>query len=81
MNDTIRYCYWVSPSQETNTPGFLPSIIKENQKGHFVCQLNKDDPILKYSKTIEEAEALVLLLNNSLELSEKDVLEIIGSSM
>ena len=74
-----RSCYWISPSQDPAVHGgFVPSIIYENEDGHFplVGKGEGSAPWI-WGKTLDEAEALAKSMNEKRGISEEEANEIL----
>lgn len=82
-----RFCYWVNPTsgpiQIGTQVGYILSAVEENQKGHSPMKGNpaKLQAPWVWGPTLEDAEAIAQRMNEKLGLSERDVAEIIASSM
>ena len=74
-----RSCYWISPSQDPAVHGgFVPSIIYENEDGHFPL-VGKDEGSAPWvwGKTLDDAEALAKSMNEKRGISEEEANEIL----
>ena len=74
-----RSCYWISPSQDpTVHGGFVPSIVYENEDGHFPLVGNGEGsaPYI-WGNTLEEAEAVAKSANERRDISEEEANEIL----
>ena len=76
---TTRSCYWIRPSQDpTVNGGYVPSIIYENEDGHYplVGKDESSEPWV-WGKTLEEAEAIAKSMNEKRGISEDEANEIL----
>jgi len=76
-----RFCYYVS-IHEHDEKGYVPSVVYEDQDGHFPLRGNQPFQQPWYVGTsYSEARAVVAKFNEELGLSPIDVIEIIAASM
>jgi hypothetical protein len=76
-----RWCYYV-PSEQRNSHGFIPSVVREGEGGHSPMIGNGAFAVPWYwGQTHEEAERVCAQANAELGLSEEDVIDIVSSSM
>ncbi len=68
-----RVCYYVPPSQD-HKDGYHPSIVKENESGHYRTDFNWGPDLLV-------AQTLAKEVNAEMGLTPEDVTVIIASSM
>ena len=74
-----RSCYYISPSQDPSIyGGFVPSIVYENENGHFPLVGNGEGsaPYI-WGNTLEEAEAVAKSANERRDISEEEANEIL----
>ena len=74
-----RSCYWISPSQDPSIyGGFVPSIVYENEDGHFPLVGNgKGSAPYIWGNTLEKAEAVAKSANTRRGISEEEANEIL----
>ena len=74
-----RSCYWISPSQDPAVHGgFVPSIIYENEDGHFpLVGKGEGSAPWVWGKTLDEAEALAKSMNEKRGISEEEANKIL----
>ena len=74
-----RSCYWISPSQDPAVyGGFVPSIIYENEDGHFpLVGKGEGSAPWVWGKTLDEAEAIAKSMNEKRGISEEEANEIL----
>lgn len=82
-----RMCVYVDPSQsvwnpDLNTRGYIPSAVHEGVAGHSPLLGNGPHAAPWYwGKTLAEAESIAKEYNRKLGLTERDVQDIVDSSM
>ena len=77
-----RRCFYIDPTQKPPPEGYVPSLVFEDDPGHCPMLGNGPHAVPWYwGKTLEEAEATCSQVNTKDGLSDRDVVEIICSSM
>ena len=76
------YCFYVHPTQEPTSEGYIPSIVFEGESGHYPMIGNGSHATPWYfGKTLDEAEARCTEENAKRGVSESEATRIITSSM
>lgn len=77
-----RKCFYIDPTQDVDENGYIPSLVTENEPGHAPLVGNGSHAQPWYwGKTLEQANAIAKQQNERLGLTDRDVIEIISSSM
>lgn len=79
-----RRCYYILPTQDPEVyGGYVPSLVTENEAGHAPL-IGDGDPLSQpwvWGKTLDRANEIASTRNFQEGLSEKDVRNIIASSL
>ncbi len=76
------YCFYIDPSQDPGEEGYVPSVVVENEPGHFPLSGRGDGAApWRWGKTLEEAEATCTRQNTERGITEDRACEIVASSM
>ena len=76
-----RTCYYILHTQ-FDSEGFIPSLVTENEEGHRPLIGNGTGAApYHWGKTLEEAERMCAHKNLMNGITEKDMVEIVASSM
>ena len=84
---TQRQCYYIDPSQgswneELETYGYIPSIVREHEPGHYALLGSGEFAQPWYwGATLEDAQAIADKGNHDLGLTPDDVIDIMASSI
>jgi len=78
----MNWCYWVSETQDPQKHGgYVPSLVKENESGHYPMVGNEKQAPWVWGKTLAEAQATCKAVNASAGISEERAYKIVASSM
>lgn len=76
------YCFYISPGQDPGDGGYIPSVVVENEPGHFpLTGRGGGAAPWRWGKTLEEAEAVCAEVNADRGIDEERASEIVASSM
>lgn len=76
------YCFYINPTQDPGDEGYIPSVVVENESGHFPLSGKGDGAApWRWGKTLEEAEATCVRANAERGVDEERASVIIASSM
>jgi len=78
-----KYCYTILATSYVKGKGYIPSIVFENESGHFPLAGNpaKMQEAWYWGEDLETAKKIAAEKNAELGISEEEAFRIVGSSM
>lgn len=79
---TNVYCFYIAPSQDPGDEGYIPSVVVQDEPGHFPLSGRGDGAApWRWGKTLKEAEETCRQQNAKRGITDDMASDIVASSM